>query len=276
MASGLDLRPRLGLDAYGVPPSRHGQPLRPQLPRGLPGGHGHGRHRLLPDLDGRREGARALGRTGSDVLGPGGAGDALPSASWASRRETARRFSAPGGIVLGELTDPVRDSPRFAPDRRRSWGRQGRGRLITMDPTDGNGHVLVTSQASGYKSTGLVIPNILNYRGPLVVFDPKCGLYARTRKAREDMGFTPVAVDGRNGFDPARLIAPAACKQQASDPSCQRVVQVDTAKRPSAERSVGGLESGSESQGPTPSCRCRDGRANTQPHRLDRAWNRRH
>ena len=131
-------------------------------------------------------------------------------ASWASRRETAGRFSAPGGIVLGELTDPVRESPRFAPDRRRTWGRQGRGRLITMAPTDGNGHVLVTSQASGYKSTGLVIPNILNYRGPLVVFDPKCELYARTRKAREDMGFTPVAVDGRNGFDPARLIAALA------------------------------------------------------------------
>jgi len=154
--------------------------------------------------------AKAFGRTGSDVLGPGEAGDALPGASWASRSETARRFSAPGGIVLGELTDPVRDSPRFSPDRRRTWGRQGRGRLITMDPRDGNGHVLVTSQASGYKSTGLVIPNILTYSGPLVVFDPKCELYARTRKARERMGFTPVAVDGRNGFDPARLIAALA------------------------------------------------------------------
>ena len=110
--------------------------------------------------------------------------------------------------MLGELTHPLQDSPRFAPESPETWGGQGDGQLITMSPTDGNGHVLVTSQASGYKSTGLVIPNILNYRkGPVVVFDPKCEVYARTRKAREAMEYKPVVIDETNGFDPARLIA---------------------------------------------------------------------
>ena len=152
--------------------------------------------------------AKAAGRLGRDSAAA--AEDALPSAKWASRGEVVDRFSVSGGIVLGELTDPVKDSPRFAPGRPLSWGGQGSGHLITMSPTDGNGHVLVTSQASGYKSTGLVIPNILTYNDPIVVFDPKCELYARTRKAREDMNFKPVVIDADNGFDPARLIAALA------------------------------------------------------------------
>ena len=160
--------------------------------------------------------AKAIGRKGGDVLAPDGGEGALPSAAWASRREIVKRFSEPGGIVLGELTDPAQDSPHFSPERSGSWGGQGKGQLITMSPTDGNGHVLVTSQASGYKSTGLVIPNILTYDGPLVVFDPKCELYARTRKAREAMEFTPVVIDADNGFDPARLIATLASKHPSA------------------------------------------------------------
>ena len=149
---------------------------------------------------------KAVGRLGPDTAAA--PEDVLPSATWASRGEVVDRFSVPGGIVLGELTDPVKESPDFAPDLSETWGGQGDGQLITMSPTDGNGHVLVTSQASGYKSTGLVIPNILNYRkGPVIVFDPKCELYARTWKAREDMGFRPVVIDETNGFDPARMIA---------------------------------------------------------------------
>lgn len=161
--------------------------------------------------------AKAVGR-----LGPGSAAemeDALPSAAWAARSEIVERFSVPGGIVLGELTDPTRESPDFAPERPRSWGGQGHGRLITMSPTDGNGHVLVTSQASGYKSTGLVIPNILTYdMGPVAVFDPKSEHFARTRKAREAINYTPIVIDENNGFDPTRLIATLA----ADHPSAYR------------------------------------------------------
>ena len=154
--------------------------------------------------------ARAADRLGPGSVAASETDAALPSASWASRREVLKRFNAPGGIVLGEMTDPVKGSPRFTPGERRSWGQQGEGELITMSPTDGNGHVLVTSQASGYKSTGLVIPNILSYKGPIVVFDPKCELYARTWRARKAMNFDPVVIDAKNGFDPARLIAALA------------------------------------------------------------------
>ncbi len=131
----------------------------------------------------------------------------LPHATWASPSEVRRSFSHPGGIVLGELTDPTRESPNFEPGRRSSWGQQGKGQLITLDPVDGNGHVLVTTQASGYKTTGLLIPNILTYQGPLVVFDPKCEVYARTADVRRAMGFEPVLIDAEHGFDPARLLA---------------------------------------------------------------------
>ena len=143
--------------------------------------------------------------------------EALPHATWAARKEILDKYSVAGGIVLGELTDPTRESPDFAPGRPKTWGNQGQGQLITMSPTDGNGHVLVTSQASGYKSTGLVIPNILTYKkGPILVFDPKCELYARTREARRAMGFEPVVIDADNGFDPARLIAALAVKHPAA------------------------------------------------------------
>lgn len=161
--------------------------------------------------------AKGVRRLGPGAVAANETDAALPSATWASRGEVVRRFSAKGGIVLGELTDPVKDSPRFSPGDRRSWGRQGHGQLITLSPEDGNGHVLVTSQASGYKSTGLVIPNILTYRqGPLVVFDPKCELYARTWKARKAMGFEPVVIDADNGFDPARLIAALAVEHPSA------------------------------------------------------------
>ena len=160
--------------------------------------------------------ARAASRLGPEAVAAGQTDAALPSASWASRREVLKRFNAKGGIVLGEMTDPVNQSPRFTPGNKRSWGGQGKGELITMSAEDGNGHVLVTSQASGYKSTGLVIPNILTYDDPIVVFDPKCELYARTWKARKAMEFEPVVIDAKNGFDPARLIAVLARKHPSA------------------------------------------------------------
>ena len=160
--------------------------------------------------------AKAAARLGPGAVAASQTDSALPSASWATPREIRKLFNARGGIVLGEMTDPVKQSPRFKPGRKRSWGGQGKGELITMSAEDGNGHVLVTSQASGYKSTGLVIPNILTYDDPIVVFDPKCELYARTWRARKAMEFEPVVIDAKNGFDPARLIAVLARKHPSA------------------------------------------------------------
>ena len=149
----------------------------------------------------------ALEAADDDGSPEGGGAGRLPRATWAAAADVRERFSHPGGIVLGEMTDPVGDTPGFDAPRRETWGRQGKGRLITLDPEDGNGHVLVTTQASGFKTTGLVIPNVLEYRGPLLVFDPKCEIHARCADARREMGFEPVRIDADNGFDPAKLIA---------------------------------------------------------------------
>jgi len=159
----------------------------------------------------------------------------LPASVWASRRDVLKRFGAPAGIVLGELTDPETGSPGFRASDRSTWGRQGRGPLITMDPTDGNGHVLVTSQAAAYKTTGLVLPNILTYGDPLLVFDPKCEVYARTRRAREAMGFRPVVIDEESPFDPARLIAALSMEHPSAFRRMARMIIPDE---------TGGVENG--------------------------------
>ena len=144
--------------------------------------------------------------------GKAGAGKAegLPQATWASASEVRRQFSHKGGIVLGEHTDPLERTPGFDPNHPRGWNGQGKGRLITMDPARGNGHVIVLAASAGYKTAGIVIPNILQYTGPLVVIDPKGDLYARTREARKAMRFDARVIDARRGFDPFKLIAPLA------------------------------------------------------------------
>ena len=70
------------------------------------------------------------------ALKPGTAsGGGLPQASWATAQEVRARFDHPGGIVLGEHTNPIDDTPDFTPDKPRTWARrQGRGPLITMNP----------------------------------------------------------------------------------------------------------------------------------------------
>ena len=139
-----------------------------------------------------------------------GAVEGLPQARWASAREVAESFSHPGGIVLGELTDPIEGTPGFDPLRPRTWKRQGKGALITMDPARGNGHVVVIAASAGGKTAGIVIPSILHYDGPLVVVDPKGDLYARTRDARKAKGYKARVIDAEHGFDPFKVIAPLA------------------------------------------------------------------
>ena len=157
-----------------------------------------------------REVGRDAGKDNSKSGAGAGKAEGLPHATWASAADVRDTFSHKGGIVLGEHTDPLKQDRGFDPGRPRSWNGQGKGRLITMDPARGNGHVVVLAASAGYKTAGIVIPNILNYNGPLVVVDPKGDLYARTREARESKGFKPRVIDARHGFDPFKLIAPLA------------------------------------------------------------------
>lgn len=137
-------------------------------------------------------------------------GASVQRARWATPREATETLNAPGGIVLGEMTPVEIDGfERFKPDDPTTWGPHGKGPLLTVSPKTGNGQVLVIQESSGYKTTGLVIANILIYdQGPMVVLDPKCNLYHRTAEARRAMGFNPVRICATDGLDPFKLLAP--------------------------------------------------------------------
>ena len=133
----------------------------------------------------------------------------LADAKWATRKQVTDKLSVPGGIVLGELTNASKDSPNFEPHEKKSWGKQGKGQLISMSPETGNGHIFVISESSGFKTTGMVIPNIVTYNfGPIFVLDPKGDLYARTAHSRREMGYNPIVITAKNGLDPLKMLEP--------------------------------------------------------------------
>ncbi|MFG5382778.1 type IV secretory system conjugative DNA transfer family protein [Yoonia sp. R2-816] len=132
----------------------------------------------------------------------------LHNATWEDRSTIRRNMSVPGGIVLGELTDPIKETPNFKHKEPSTWGRQGKGDLLTIDPAAGNGHVLVVSETGGYKSSGIVIPNVLTYNGPVIVVDPKGEIYELTKAARRAMGFNPIKIGSDDGLDPFRMLEP--------------------------------------------------------------------
>lgn len=132
----------------------------------------------------------------------------LSDAAWASRADVVDRFSTPGGIVLGELTDPRR-KVRFDPAVPRRWGRQGKGPLITLDPSAGNAHSLVFSGSGSFKTAGIAIPNALTFAGSLIVIDPKGEIHAATSAVRSARERNPWLVTEKDGLDPIRLLTAA-------------------------------------------------------------------
>ena len=143
------------------------------------------------------------------AFAPAKAVNTLSDAAWASRAEVIDRFSNPGGIVLGELTDP-RGNTWFDPANPRRWGRQGKGHLITLNPAAGNAHSLVFSGSGSFKTAGIAIPNALTFEGSLIVIDPKSEIHALTGPVRERRGRQTWLVTSEDGLDPIRLLT-AAC-----------------------------------------------------------------
>lgn len=136
-------------------------------------------------------------------------GARIQRARWATAKEATQHLNVAEGIVLGEMTTPrTSDVNYFKPEDQATWGNHGKGQLLTISPKTGNGHVLVIQESSGFKTTGLVIPNILNYGGPIVVLDPKENLFHRTAEARRKLGFNPVRICATDGLDPFKLLAP--------------------------------------------------------------------
>ena len=129
----------------------------------------------------------------------------LSDAEWATPDDVRRRFSTEGGIILGELTDPRKNRDFDAGDRE-SWGRQGKGRLITLDPGKGNAHSLIFSGSGSYKSSGVAIPNALTFAGPLIVIDPKGEIYDLSAGVRRASGRRPWLITAEAGLDPIKLL----------------------------------------------------------------------
>jgi type IV secretion system protein VirD4 len=134
----------------------------------------------------------------------------LPDATWAPKARIKNRLRVKGGVVLGEDTNPLTESPDFQSFDRSTWGKQGKGDLIQVDPREGNGHTLVVSPSGSFKTSGILIPNIHEYDGPIFVVDPKCDLYDRCKDHREAMGRTVIKIDAEDGLDPLSLIFPLA------------------------------------------------------------------
>lgn len=67
-----------------------------------------------------------------------------------------------------------------------------RGKLIHYS---GDGHLCTVAPTRSGKGTGVCVPNLLTYEGPVVVFDPKGENYQVTAKAREKMGHRVICLD---------------------------------------------------------------------------------
>jgi len=101
------------------------------------------------------------------------------SAHWATDAEIAANrslhitrdvFASPSSLLLGALMGDDDTLPR-------GWLEwDGEGHLVTLAPT-----------RTG-KSTMQIIPNLLRYRGSVVVLDPKGELYEKTSRTRREFG----------------------------------------------------------------------------------------
>ncbi len=60
---------------------------------------------------------------------------------------------------------------------------------------DGDAHLLTVAPTGSGKGRGVIIPNLLTYPGPIVVFDPKGENYITTSRRRREMGHQVVKLD---------------------------------------------------------------------------------
>lgn len=118
-------------------------------------------------------GNMAFGRTGPRRLK--GARAVHGANNWMSDRQAAKLFPSTGGIVVGENYRPDHDSTGhvgFDPRRKETWGRGGKAPLLGFDAGFGSTHGLVFAGSGGFKTTSVVIPTALKFKGSLIVLDP--------------------------------------------------------------------------------------------------------
>ena len=59
----------------------------------------------------------------------------------------------------------------------------------------GDGHLMTVAPTGAGKGRGLIIPNLLTYRGPVIVVDPKGENYQVTARRRADLGQRVIVLD---------------------------------------------------------------------------------
>ena len=63
-------------------------------------------------------------------------------------------------------------NPRFDPRNPDTWGKGGKAPLLAFDCSFGSTHGLVFAGSGGYKTSSVVVPTCLRWRGPIVCLDP--------------------------------------------------------------------------------------------------------
>ena len=129
-------------------------------------------------------------------------------ARWASKSEVKKHLGQPEGVVIGEYTNPLGKNEFFDPRDPKFKGTLGKGMLMRVPLTRGNGHILVISASGSFKSVGICVPAILSHEGPIIVIDPKGISYEQFAKIRRAMGRNPIRVSANDGIDPFRILKP--------------------------------------------------------------------
>jgi type IV secretion system protein VirD4 len=129
-------------------------------------------------------------------------------ARWASKSEVKKHLGQPEGIIIGEYTDPLGKNEFFDPRDQKSKGTLGKGMLMRVPLTRGNGHFLIISESGGFKSSGIVTPAINSHTEALSLLDPKCVAYQQFAPIRRAMGRNPIRVCATDGIDPLRMLKP--------------------------------------------------------------------
>lgn len=104
------------------------------------------------------------------------------------RKIAVRPAAGVNGLILG-----------YAPDQQSgNLGFRGRsGAVRTGEPLayQGDGHLVTVAPTGRGKGVSVIIPTLLTYRGPAIVFDPKGENYLVTARRRRELGQQVVRLD---------------------------------------------------------------------------------
>ncbi|MCA2668839.1 MAG: type IV secretory system conjugative DNA transfer family protein, partial [Microcystis sp. M045S2] len=132
------------------------------------------------------------------------------------------------GLIIGLPVDPKRSlsNPKVKGINRPLFSRKPYvpedKRLMDLTGSDpiiyeGDSHLLSVAPTGAGKGVSVIIPNLLYYGGPVVVFDPKGENYAVTAKRRREMGHKVIKLDpfgvfgeDGDGFNPFDILGIAS------------------------------------------------------------------